>query len=243
VDAGFPVMTRNEAGQPEVTPLAAEFQNDTGVIFASSFPCVESCIREVSKAVEGHLGASKYEFDRKLLFKLLVMANNQLAELVKARGPNTYVNSACSSTSQAIAIAEDWLRMRRCRRVVVVGADNSTSEHLLPYIGTGFLALTAASIAPTVEEGALPFDKRRNGKRPSLSLSFARAGQPADATCRHDPRHGRGWPGAGGGVVIPRAQVHAQVRTAWLTLPQLRLPRVAPGPQPHRRGAGALYDQ
>lgn len=113
---------------------------------------------EVSPAVQA---AENYQYDRKLLFKLLVMANNQLAELIHARGPNVHVNSACSSMTQAIAIAQDWLRLGRCKRVVVISADNTTSDDLLQYVGTGFLALTAASTNPRVETAALPFDKRR----------------------------------------------------------------------------------
>jgi len=103
-----------------------------------------------------------YQYNRKLLFKLLVMANSQLAEIIQARGPNTQINSACSGTSQAIAMAEganhflcllcslrraDWIRLGRCKRVIVVSADNPTSESVLPYIGTGFLALGAATAA------------------------------------------------------------------------------------------------
>ena len=57
-----------------------------------------------------------YEFNRKLLFKLLVMANTQLAELVKARGPNFHINAACAGTTAAIALAQDWMRAGRCRR-------------------------------------------------------------------------------------------------------------------------------
>jgi SAM-dependent methyltransferase len=189
-------------GEKDMT-LPADMQDDTGVVFASSFPCLDSCVQEVSRSARGHAEAllaefrrakegaeaasaaaprgsaadSTYEFDRKLLFKLLVMANSQLAELICARGPNTHVNAACASTSQAIAIAEDWIRPGRCKRVVVVSADNATSENLLPFIGTGFLALTAASIAPTVETGALPFDKRRNG----MILGMGAAGLVVEA--------------------------------------------------------------
>jgi len=160
-------------------------QAETGVIFASSFPCTESIVQEVTLSAAHHTrellaqckalheeaernaktgtAVASYEFDRKLLFKLLVMANAQLAELIHAKGPNTHVNSACSSTTQAIAIAHDWILLGRCQRVVVISADNATSDNLMPYLGTGFLALTAPSIAPSVETGALPFDKRRNG--------------------------------------------------------------------------------
>lgn len=105
----------------------------------------------------------EYQFNRKLLFKLLVMGNAQLAQLIKAKGPNTTLNAACASTSQAVALAEDWIKLGRCERVIVVGADDPTSENLMQWIGTGFLILGASSIKDKVEEAALPFDKRRNG--------------------------------------------------------------------------------
>ena len=62
-------------------------------------------------------------------------------EHLRARGPNTQVNAACASTTQAIALAEDWIRSGRCRRVIVIGADNVTSDNLLEWVGAGFLAL------------------------------------------------------------------------------------------------------
>ena len=73
------------------------------------------------------------------------------------------MNAACAGTTAAIVLAKDWLRVGRCRRVVVISADNPTSDHLMSLIGTGFLALGAATTKPTVDEAALPFDKRRNG--------------------------------------------------------------------------------
>ncbi|HUR70023.1 MAG TPA: SDR family NAD(P)-dependent oxidoreductase [Candidatus Thermoplasmatota archaeon] len=102
-------------------------------------------------------------FNRHFLFAILSLGHAELAEHIHARGPNTQVNAACSSSTQAIAIAEDWLRTGRCRRVLVVGADDVTSENMLEWIGSGFLASGAATTAPSVEEGALPFDKRRHG--------------------------------------------------------------------------------
>ncbi|OLS23139.1 MAG: 3-oxoacyl-[acyl-carrier-protein] synthase 2 [Candidatus Heimdallarchaeota archaeon LC_2] len=106
---------------------------------------------------------SGYQFDRKILFKLLVMGNAQLAQIIKAKGPNTTLNAACASTSQAVTLAEDWIKLGRCERVIVVGADDPTSDNLLQWIGTGFLILGAASTKEKVEDAALPFDKRRNG--------------------------------------------------------------------------------
>ena len=91
------------------------------------------------------------------------MGHSQFAEYVGARGPNTQVNAACASTTQAFALAEDWIRAGRCRRVVVLGADDVTTDHLLEWIGAGFLASGAAATDDVVEEAALPFDRRRHG--------------------------------------------------------------------------------
>jgi len=217
--------------------LAREHRDETGVVFAASFPALDSLIDELSRAMaaavsKGRVGARTqargewlrqlhematrgteeavaagesanghsdggesavrvsalrelqewlaqqqlqqaeeeesavaggYEFNRKLLFKLLVMANSQLAELVQARGPNLQINAACAGTTAAIALACDWLRTGRCRRVVVISADNPSSDHMLPWVGIGFLALGAACTKPTITEAALPFDKRRCG--------------------------------------------------------------------------------
>jgi acyl transferase domain-containing protein len=107
--------------------------------------------------------ANPYAFDRRFLFRVLSMGHSQFAEYVGARGPNTQVNAACASTTQAFAIAEDWIRSGRCRRVVILGADDVTTERLLEWIGAGFLASGAAATDDVVEEAALPFDRRRHG--------------------------------------------------------------------------------
>ncbi|MEK6985341.1 MAG: SDR family NAD(P)-dependent oxidoreductase [Candidatus Thermoplasmatota archaeon] len=107
--------------------------------------------------------AARYEFNRKFLFNVLSMGHSQLAQFIGARGPNTQVNAACASTTQAIAIAEDWIRTGRARRVLVVGADDVTSDAMFEWIGSGFLASGAATTKADVKEAALPFDKRRHG--------------------------------------------------------------------------------
>ena len=104
-----------------------------------------------------------YAFDRRFIFRILSMGHSQFAELIGARGPNTQVNAACASTTQAVALAEDWIRGGRCRRVVVVAADDATSDTLLSWIGAGFLAAGAAATDDVVEDAALPFDRRRHG--------------------------------------------------------------------------------
>ncbi len=109
------------------------------------------------------MAAEPYAFDRKFLFRVLSMGHSQFAEIIGARGPNTQVNAACASTTQAISLAEDWIRAGRCSRVVVVSADDATGEHLLPWVTSGFLATGAAATDEHVEDAATPFDRRRHG--------------------------------------------------------------------------------
>ena len=104
-----------------------------------------------------------YAFDRRFLFRVLSMGHSQFAEFIGARGPNTQINSACASTTQAVALAEDWIRAGRCRRVIVISADDVTSDHLIDWFGAGFLASGAAATDEVVEDAAIPFDRRRHG--------------------------------------------------------------------------------
>ena len=114
-------------------------------------------------AARDDLAREPYVFDRRFLFRILAMGHSQFAEYIGARGPNTQVNAACASTAQGVSIAEDWIRGGRCRRVIVVGADDVTSDNLMEWVGAGFLATGAAATDDKVEEAALPFDRRRHG--------------------------------------------------------------------------------
>ncbi|MCF8044651.1 MAG: acyltransferase domain-containing protein, partial [Desulfarculaceae bacterium] len=106
---------------------------------------------------------SEYKFDRNFLTNACPLGSAHLARIIKAKGPNTLVSSACASTTQAVGIAEDWIRVGRCKRVLVVGGENATSEAQNQWIGSGFLALGAATIKKRVSEAAKPFDEERNG--------------------------------------------------------------------------------
>ena len=120
---------------------------------------VDRRIHELRHAIE----TDPFVFDRRFLFRCLSMGHSQFAEIIGARGPNTQVNAACASTTQAAALAEDWIRAGRCRRVVVVSADDASSDTLLPWLASGFLASGAAATDDVVEEAATPFDQRRHG--------------------------------------------------------------------------------
>ncbi|TAH51278.1 MAG: SDR family NAD(P)-dependent oxidoreductase [Chloroflexota bacterium] len=126
----------------------------------------ENTLREIDarvNAVREEMARQPYEFDRRFLFRILAMGHSQFAEYIGARGPNTQVNAACASTTQAIALAEDWIRDGRARRVIVIAADDVTGNNLMEWVGAGFLATGAAATDDRVEEAALPFDKRRHG--------------------------------------------------------------------------------
>jgi acyl transferase domain-containing protein/acyl carrier protein len=122
-----------------------------------------AAVDEELATLERRIEEDAYQFNRRFLFRVLSMGHSQFAELIGARGPNTQINSACASTTQAVALAEDWIRAGRCRRVVVVAADDASSDTLLPWIGSGFLASGAAATDEAVEDAALPFDRRRHG--------------------------------------------------------------------------------
>ena len=104
-----------------------------------------------------------YVFNRRFLLRVLSMGHSQFAEFIGARGPNTQINSACASTTTAVALAEDWIHAGRCSRVVIISADDVTSDHLIEWMGAGFLASGAAATDEAVEDAAVPFDRRRHG--------------------------------------------------------------------------------
>jgi len=114
-------------------------------------------------SVSSTASSGPYEFDRKFLFRVLVLGNAQLAQIAGCRGPNTQTNAACAGTTQAIGMAQDMLISGRAERVVVVAGDNGSGETLLPWLGSGFRALGAATTQEAVENASCPFDKRRSG--------------------------------------------------------------------------------
>jgi acyl transferase domain-containing protein/NAD(P)-dependent dehydrogenase (short-subunit alcohol dehydrogenase family)/acyl carrier protein len=120
---------------------------------------IDRRIEELRAAIE----KDPFVFDRRFLFRVLSMGHSQFAEYIGARGPNTQLNSACASTTQAVALAQDWINVGRCRRVIVIAADDITSDNTMEWFGAGFLASGAAATDDVVEEAALPFDRRRHG--------------------------------------------------------------------------------
>jgi acyl transferase domain-containing protein/NAD(P)-dependent dehydrogenase (short-subunit alcohol dehydrogenase family)/acyl carrier protein len=104
-----------------------------------------------------------YEFNHHFMTLLSSQANNRLAQFIGATGPNFFISAACSSTTNAVTVAEDLIRAGHAERIIVIGADSASSKEALPWIGAGFLSIGAASDSANVFEAAVPFDNRRNG--------------------------------------------------------------------------------
>ena len=206
-DAGIPLVLRYKTTSkgtqlPDRWGLPDALRDDTGVIFASAFPGLDSFADEMHRyykdqarreqlstleslrtqvvADNGHsklaleidvriadlratIGKTPYVFERRFLLRTLSMGHSQFAEFIGARGPNTQINSACATTTQAVSLAEDWIRAGRCSRVIVISADDVTSDHLMDWMGAGFLASGAAATDEVVADAATPFDRRRHG--------------------------------------------------------------------------------
>ena len=162
-DAGIPLVPdyrQTSTGKQQLIgwQLPESMRTDTGIIFACAFPGYTNLINHLQQN-----GQTDGRFDRRFLFQILAMGHSQFAQFIGAKGPNTQVNAACASTTQAIAMASDWIRAGRANRVIVIGADDVTNESMLSWIGAGFLAAGAATTTDKVEEAALPFDRRRHG--------------------------------------------------------------------------------
>ncbi|MGA2920688.1 MAG: SDR family oxidoreductase [Candidatus Sulfotelmatobacter sp.] len=206
-DAGIPLVMRYKTTTkgtqlPERWGLPDSLRDNTGVIFASAFPGLDSFADEMARyyadhgrreqlaglesllahTVEGNghspltgelkrrieelraaIDQEPYVFNRRFLLRVLSMGHSQFAEFIGARGPNTQVNAACASTTQAISLAQDWIHAGRCSRVIVISADDVTSDHLMEWMGAGFLATGAAATDEAVADAAIPFDRRRHG--------------------------------------------------------------------------------
>ena len=206
-DAGIPLVMRYKTTSKGTQlqdrwALPESLRDDTGVIFASAFPGLDSFAEIMSRYYADHarreqvsmlesmrhrvveanghstllheidrriqelravIEKEPFVFDRRFLFRVLSMGHSQFAEYIGARGPNTQVNAACASTTQAVALAQDWIRAGRCRRVIVLSADDITSDNLLDWMGAGFLASGAAATDEVPQDAAIPFDRRRHG--------------------------------------------------------------------------------
>ncbi len=147
-----------QSRQKELAQLKAIFER-----LDEDSPSARDFIRSRMAVLEEEISDNCYHLDRNFVFRVLTMGHSQFAEYIGARGPNTHVNGACASTTQAIGVAEDWIRTGRCRRVVVIAGDDIASGSLMQWIGSSLMASGAATVEGDLRLAAMPFDKRRNG--------------------------------------------------------------------------------
>ena len=169
--------------------LDADRRDDTGVVFASSFTHHEGAMQNVSSrakcdvidrirkrfAALGVAGVSEVldaeardaiaadpGRGRRVALQLTLDVHCQIAQLVGARGPNTYVSNACASTTSAIQLATNAIQMGDARRMLVVGSDAVLGD-ATPCVVRSFVELGAATDARAVVDAVKPFSARRNG--------------------------------------------------------------------------------
>ena len=163
--------------------LPHKLRDGTGVIFTSSFEPHEVTLAQVRGAARAQelqrvrralehvpdvapaLDALEADIDadvRKVALQLLLGANVQLAQIVKARGLNTCTSNACASTTAALSIACSALRSGDVQRVVVVACDSLLQPNTREVVES-FVRLKAASTCDSVAEAARPFSEGRGG--------------------------------------------------------------------------------
>jgi 3-oxoacyl-(acyl-carrier-protein) synthase len=65
--------------------------------------------------------------------------------------------------TQAIALAYDMIQVGRAERVIVIAGDSASSDTLMPWLGSGFRTLGAATTCDDVKLAARPFHPQRSG--------------------------------------------------------------------------------
>lgn len=159
--------------------LAPALQPDTGVIFASSFEHHERAVTSMSehirraeadrirsiieaKGLDVEIADADVGSHRKAALQVVLNANVQLAQLVRARGPNMFTSNSCASTTAALKLACNHLQLGDASRMVVIAADTPLSK-MNENIVSSFVQMRAATAAATLQEAVLPFSRGRNG--------------------------------------------------------------------------------
>jgi acyl transferase domain-containing protein/NAD(P)-dependent dehydrogenase (short-subunit alcohol dehydrogenase family) len=162
-DAFADEMARYYADHERRTELATLESLLAGTVESNGHSTLVQELKRRIEEIRAAIDKEPYVFNRRFLLRVLSMGHSQFAEFIGARGPNTQINSACATTAQAVALAEDWIHAGRCKRVIVISADDVTSDHLIDWMGAGFLASGAAATDEVVTDAAIPFDRRRHG--------------------------------------------------------------------------------
>lgn len=118
---------------------------------------------EAGRSEAGEAEDPRNHEGRRIALQFTLDVHAQLAQLIGARGPNTYISNACASTTSAIQMASTLLKVGEAKRMLVVGSDAILSGPNTSPIVRSFVQLGAASTADDVADAVLPFSKRRDG--------------------------------------------------------------------------------
>jgi len=102
------------------------------------------------------------EFRSHFVHQPLMELNVELSRVFNHRGPSTVLTSACSASTQALALGAMWIKQKRVKRCLVAGV-----EVLCDLTAEGFRSLQLLSSEP-----ATPFDQNRKGINLSEGAAF-----------------------------------------------------------------------
>jgi 3-oxoacyl-(acyl-carrier-protein) synthase len=138
--------------------VSEEERDRIGVIYCSSCTFNDTVIDETEKRLNNEDYKAKYNN----IYKISG-SSSLLAMLFNLKGPNLQLNNKCSSFSTGIGIANDWILLNKCDKVLVVGSDSFITNNDLFLAGCSFIDAGVVNDKETLEEVQSPFDKNRRG--------------------------------------------------------------------------------
>ncbi len=130
---------------------SAKDVSDSGFIFASTTSQVDLWEKTLPLYQTSDIDAGLIK--KTALHQSLATPANLLTNKLNITGPVLHIASSCSASSQAIAIAAEWIRTKRVKRCLVGSAEIHSQ---LTEVGFTSLRLLSQTIAT-------PFDKNRKG--------------------------------------------------------------------------------
>lgn len=138
----------------------SRLNSDDGLIIATTTGFFLQWDRAFTDFVNDRLPLDRFRSD--FLNQPLMQLNVELARALGHRGPSTVLTSACSASTQALALGAMWIKQKRVKRCLVAGV-----EVICDLTAEGFRSLQLLSREP-----ATPFDVDRRGINLSEGAAF-----------------------------------------------------------------------
>ena len=98
---------------------------------------IQSCYEENFAKYEMHTPRS---FTQDFLTKALPLAHTQFARLIGVSGPALNISGSGIAIEQALSVAQDWLKLAKANRVIIIAADEPSGEYLQEWLNSAFVA-------------------------------------------------------------------------------------------------------